>query len=579
MLKRNMVCAALAFALAGTVAAAAPAVRDAPAVQDTREAAVARLLADYDKPGRPGLAVGVYHRGKVVLVRTAGYANLEDGVKVTPDTRFDLASVSKHFTGFAIAQLARQGRIDLDADIRTYLPWVPSFGGARITTRQLLHHTSGLREMHELASLAGFDVEHIADHRQFLNIVERQTALNFAPGTRYAYSNTGYTLLGEIVKAVTGRTLRQYSTEAMFRPLGMTSFFRDSMDEVIPHQGIGYMKQGDGWIRGTIVTNSPGESAVQATIGDMMTWVGNLARPTLGDAALFAEYTRPATVGDGQPMLYGFGIGLEKVAGRRALSHAGGMMGNVTNLAYLPDDDLGVVVLMLDGSWDAPRLTEKILHVYLGDRPAVRPAVAPSPAVARTLAGDYLGTEAGWPVAMGRKRIVRRGDAFYLDTAAEAVTGKAAQTRLLFRPDGTFDEGEGQETAYRPVLENGRVVGIDAIDIEQPQGRFRYARTTAFRPDPAAMPAYEGRYCSDELDICYTLRRDGSDLTATSIATSEPIRLAPVLADRFDGRNWYFGSVGFVRDAGGAIVGMNVGSARARNSYFARRPASLGAAS
>lgn len=545
----------------------------APAVAAGGEAsAVRKLLATYDQPGRPGVAVGVFHRGRAVLIETAGYADLEHGVRVTADTRFELASVSKQFTGYAIAKLAKGGRIDLDADIRQYLPWIPAFGGATITTRQLLQHTSGIREQHELCMLAGFDCEHLNRRQQFINLLQRQTTLNFVPGSRTAYCNTGYMLLGEIVRAVTGQSLRQYANLEIFKPLGMTSFYLDDLDEVVPNRATGYMKRPDGgWSRGLAFGDSVGETGVQATVGDMIKWLGWLSRGAAGDRA-FEEFSKPTSLSDGTTVTYGFGIGLEDVLGRRALSHAGGMMGNVTNLVYFPGEDLGVVVLMLDGSYDAPKLSDRIAEIYLGrskfaDVPA---ALDASSDMAASMAGNYLLSEADWPSGEELVRIVQDGNTLLLDREPLSNSG-TDRMKLVSLSTGDFRE-EGGTRLLKPVLTGSRVSGFQLSGpVDQPSKKLSYSRLAPIEVMSTDMKAYAGRYCSDELDECFAIRQDGDALLASSIATTDPIRLTATIRDRFDSASWFFSKLEFVRDGGNSVVGFKVSSPRARNSIFEKR--------
>lgn len=568
----GMSAAVLAFACMPGSSLAAPATETAAGLEQE----VDRLIAPYDKPGTPGLAIGVFHKGRVLFVKTAGYADIEHGVKVTNKTRFELASVSKQFTGVTVAKLAATGKLDLDADIRTYLPWVPSFGGAKITARQLLHHTSGLREQHELCGLADLGCVHDFRIEHFRNIVMRQKSLNFAPGTRYSYSNTGYMLLGEIVKAVTGKSFRAYSDEAVFRPLGMTAFFLDTAGESIPDQAVGYLKAKQGWTRETIINNSPGEAGVQATIDDMMKWIGYLGRLPQEDPGLYALITKPAELGGGRRRLYGFGLSTIDLGGLRQISHTGGLQGYATHMSYLPDEEFGVAVLTLNGSYDCVELAQKILAAHLGDKikhPAGEAVAKVSPALLKELPGTFISPESNWPNGVDTDRIVLRArdGSLHIGTPLDEVEGGPADTPAVFRRDGSFDDGDREEKWYRPVIENGRVVAIDRFDKEEGGASFRYARVTPAAVGAERLADYAGRFCSDELDVCYDVRPDGAALVATSIGATEPIRMTSTIADRFDALSWYFVRTQFVRDAGGRVTGMNVSSYRALNSYFAKR--------
>jgi CubicO group peptidase (beta-lactamase class C family) len=184
---------------------------------------VNRVFATWAATDGPGCAVGVARNEQIVYENGYGMANLETATPITPASIFHVASVSKQFTAMAIALLARDGKLSLDDDIRRYLPEIPNYGH-RITIRHLLNHTSGLRDQWDLLFMArGRFEENRITESDVLEIVARQKALNFVPGTEYVYSNTGYTLAGRIVKRVSGKSLREFADERIFKPLGMTN--------------------------------------------------------------------------------------------------------------------------------------------------------------------------------------------------------------------------------------------------------------------------------------------------------------------------------------------------------------------
>ena len=187
--------------------------------------------------------------GHVVYKRAYGMADLEHGAPITPSTPFHVASVSKQFTAAAIMLLAQDGKLSLDDDVHKYVPEVPDFHYP-ITLGNLLHHSSGLRDQWDLLELAGWRYSlDLITNDDILSVLMRQKELNFRPGDRFFYSNTGYTLLGEIVKRVSGESLRNFTTERIFKPLGMTStHFRVVVAELIHGQAYGYQPtKGGGW--------------------------------------------------------------------------------------------------------------------------------------------------------------------------------------------------------------------------------------------------------------------------------------------------------------------------------------------
>src|SRR5690349_11005359 len=179
------------------------------------------LFAQWNKPDSPGCALAIIRDGQVLYKRGYGVANLDHDIPISTKTVFDIASVSKQFTAISVALLARQGKLSLDDDIRKYLPELPPYS-APVTIRQLIYHTSGVREYSHLMQLSGTRFQD-ATADEIYKIITRQKELNFKPGDEYLYSNSGYFLLARIVQKVSGKSLRQFAEENIFKPLGMIS--------------------------------------------------------------------------------------------------------------------------------------------------------------------------------------------------------------------------------------------------------------------------------------------------------------------------------------------------------------------
>jgi CubicO group peptidase (beta-lactamase class C family) len=212
--------------------------------QDSSNPAVDAIFADLTKPGSPGCALGIYRDGKIVYAKGYGLANVEENVPITTESIFDIASVSKQFTAASILLLERQGKLRLDDDVRKYVPDLPNYssaGAQKITLLQLLNHTSGLRDYATLYSLAGIDNDDVTGEDDALQFILRQRGLNFPPGTDWQYSNSGYFLLSLAVQRVSGKNLRDFAEENIFRPLGMThTQIRNDHTLLIPHRVLAY---------------------------------------------------------------------------------------------------------------------------------------------------------------------------------------------------------------------------------------------------------------------------------------------------------------------------------------------------
>src|SRR5207248_5045120 len=172
---------------------------------------VDRLVSQWTD-STPGCAVGVATDGKAVLAKAYGMADLEHDVKNTPDTIFEAGSVSKQFTAAAVLLLAREGKLSLDDPVRKYIPELPDYPDGGLLVRHMLNHTSGLRDWGSVEAIAGWPrTSRVYTHAHVLEIVSRQRALNFTPGTRWSYSNTGYNLAAIIVSRVSGMPFAEFT--------------------------------------------------------------------------------------------------------------------------------------------------------------------------------------------------------------------------------------------------------------------------------------------------------------------------------------------------------------------------------
>ena len=191
----------------------------------------------------PGCAVGVAVGGKPVLLKAYGMADLEHDVRNTPDTIFEAGSVAKQFTAMAVQLLAGDGKLSLDDPVRKYIPELPDYGKP-LTIRHMLTHTSGLRDWGSVASIAGWPrTTREYTHAHVLDIVSRQKSLNFDPGTKWSYSNTGFNLAAVIVSRVSGMSFAEFSKQRIFAPLGMThTSWRDDHTRIVKGRAIAYSR-------------------------------------------------------------------------------------------------------------------------------------------------------------------------------------------------------------------------------------------------------------------------------------------------------------------------------------------------
>src|SRR6266481_2181907 len=260
-------------------------------------AAVDEVFSDLTKPGSPGCALGVYRDGKIIYAKGYGLANVEENVAITPQSVFDIGSTSKQFTAASILLLEKQGKLSINDDIRKYVPELPEYG-QKITILQLLNHTSGLRDYLTLMELAGTNVDSVTTDEDALTMIVRQKALNFAPGSDWLYSNTGFFLLAVIVKRVSGKTLREFAAENIFAPLEMShTQYRDDHTSLIPNRALAYdaKEKGGGYKLDVSYFEQTGDGAVHTSVEDLLKWEENFYRGQIGGKEFLSEIQEPAS--------------------------------------------------------------------------------------------------------------------------------------------------------------------------------------------------------------------------------------------------------------------------------------------
>ncbi len=441
---------------------AAPVASDAQQLE--RTARVDELFSRFDRPGSPGCAVGVAENGSLIHQRGYGMANLDHGVPLTPQSVFYIASVAKQFSAATMALLADRGLISLDDDVRRYVPELPDYG-AVITVRQLVHHTSGLRDYLTLMNLAGMRVEDVHSDQAVLDLVVRQNALNFAPGSEYLYSNTGYFLMSVIVNRVTGRSFRQFADEAMFQPLGMrNTHFHDDRTMIVPNRVISYAPRGEGFRQDYWANfEKVGSGGLLTSVEDLHRWDQNFDADRLGSDRLMDVMHTRGVLSSGDTLEYAFGMNVGHYRGLRTVRHGGSSMGFRAHLLRFPEQRFSVITLCNVGTVDAAALSQQIADIYLdgrfpapppradasvGNAAAAQTTVAASASELRDLVGDYHSAELRTSYAVAE----RAGTLYLLRPAAE-------DTELRPGARDTFHAGRFEVRFTRD--DRGRISGME----------------------------------------------------------------------------------------------------------------------
>lgn len=438
--------------LALTSLATVPAVA---ATADARAARTDKIFAQWNKPDSPGCVCGVMQKGRTLYVKGFGSADLEHQVPLAPDSVFYIASTSKQFTAASIALLSLDGKLGLKDDVRKYLPEIRDYG-TPISVEQLVFHTSGMRDYLELRAIGGWADYDKLNNDMAIALIARQKALNFTPGSRYSYSNSGYVMLAEIVNRASGTPMSRFAKERIFTPLGMnTTHFGDDAGEIVPNRVISYGETPDGKRVQYIKTiEAYGDGNLLTTMPDLMRWHENFYSGKVGGPAFLELLKTRGVLNDGKINDYGFGLIFGKYRGIASVAHGGAFLGFRTELIRFPEQQLSVGVLCNFDKASPGGLARQVADLYLtgaeaapapvADRPQAPPAVAfvPKAESLPAFAGIYHSDEvdASFRILVEGDRLIGRDShqqSAPLEPKQQDVFGVPGGGDLTFRRNGS----------------------------------------------------------------------------------------------------------------------------------------------
>lgn len=508
----------------------------------------------------PGIAVAVVKDGQVVLEKGYGMANLEYNIPITPETVFDVGSLDKQFTGFLVALLTEEGKINPGDSISKYLPALSGFGHA-ITIEQLLHHTSGIRDWQGSLYLAGWRADDPITSEQIIDFAHNQRSLNFKPGTEHLYSNTGYNLLVEILEKITGKEYGVLSYEKIFEPLDMVqTSIVDDYNRLIPKRADAYQLQKDGTYKNVFQLRT---GALYSTVRDFAKWMINFYSRKVGGQKVLELMKNEGTLNDGTAVEYASGITHGSYRGLPMFTSNGSWGGYNAFDVYLPTEELGIAVFSNNSGLNAQNAVIKIANIYLEDsfpsapnsptnqEVAEKIAEIP-PAVLDNFAGAYqrskhssIHFERFGSVLVQRKH--GSGASILTQISEnEFITNKS--DAIVFHKDSI---GKASAINY-----NGEE--LKRVDTDSLQEHLK-------------LTDYIGYYDSDELGGYFEIALNNDHLEVISRQWPD-VALTAVWIDGFISNHPYLAIIEFERDQYGKVSGLIInGDDRTRNNYFHKR--------
>ncbi|MGA9770841.1 MAG: serine hydrolase [Blastocatellia bacterium] len=535
--------------------------------KDARTDQVDKIFAAWDKKDSPGCALAVIRDGRIIYKRGYGMAHLEQNSPIASTTAFDIGSVSKQFTAMSVLLMAEQGKLSLDDDIRKYLPEMPQYESP-VTIRQLVHHTSGLRDYLTLVALqgGGRDEDFYVDG-EVVDLLARQKQLNFKPGDQWLYSNSGYFLLSQIVKRASGKTLRQFADENIFKPLGMKhTRFNDDHTEIIENRAQGYgPRQGGGFSISVSPLDMVGDGNVVTTVEDLFLWDQNFYRNKLGKGGqqLINEALKTGVLNSGEKLEYAAGIFITKYKGLNEASHGGAFVGYRAGILRFPDQQFSVACECNLATIDPMTLAHRVADIYLADQ------FKQEAAKSGDASPEFMElSESELKDKVGAFRNSNNGAIWKLNIREGKLTADFPGASLQFAAVSANEFHSLNGPVKRTLkFDQSRLMWM-TIEGQKP---VRFEAVELVTPSPAELARYAGDYYSDELGVTYKIAFEGGKLYIRhenrykELPTSA---LEPTLRDTFFIQGI---TLNFKRDEQKQVNAFTMDAGRVRNIGFVKR--------
>ena len=511
---------------------------------------VDQLFAAFDRPGSPGCSVGVVRNGRFVYRKSFGYASLELGVPLTPQSVFYVGSVSKQFTAASVVLAAEQNYLSLDDDVRKYIPELPDYGHP-VTLRQMLHQTSGFRDFFDLVALSGGNPGQIGSPSDILKLIVRQKELNNVPGAEWNYSNSNYFLLAEVVQRATKKSLAQFAAENIFQPLGMkhTLFFDDNT-LVVPNRVAAYDpgKNGNFLVDWSTTYELVGGGGLMSSVDDLLQWDQNFTTNKLGKGTLVQQLQSHGVLNNGNQINYAMGLTRGEYRSLPTAEHSGANFGYRSEYLRFPQQRFSAIVLCNLSTAGPIGLAHKNADLYLQEdlAPTTALRVSPGSPSSEAFAGTYLDShtktiykftiEGGSLIGWGEV-LQRVASNQYYDLQGDVMT---------------FSSDNGVMHLSLPIL--GQLY-------------FSGDRIQPLELSAAELSKFTGNFHSEEIDTTYALSVERGRLRV-KVPNNPPIPLDAAGPNEFYSSD--LGDLVFHTDAGHRVSAFSLSMQASRGIIFAK---------
>ncbi len=523
----------------------------------SHKADLTKALEPFSQSDGPGFAISVVYQGQPIFTDYYGMASLEYGIPISEKTLFDIASVSKSFTGYLVALLVEDDKIDLNKSIRHYLPSLKK-DYEPIKVRHLIHHSSGLWDWSSALTVSGFNFHsrrpEISD---VINLLNSNTAINFAAGEQISYTNTGYTLLAGIIEKATGKSFEETMKDRILQPLEMLSTHFLEPEVLYPQLATSYIKKDDQYTPMARAHSALGSSAMLTTIQDLTQWLINYHEVRVGHAKTHELTQERGRLNDGTVTNYGFGLGMASDNGHFYLGHDGRWTGFRSLVRHYPDQELSIAILC-NSICDAAKIRHAVVtSIVKMETDSDNNSLDHNLPLTNNATGDakrYTGVYRMLP-----------GWFLWINEKDGQLTGRQwlngyFNTPISINSDGTLQLNGGTATlTFHDKDET--ITHSDAL------GKIAIERLDTSTVSPSSYRGYIGTYINKGLGAMYQISNDDGQLIISNSVHGKDT-LTPINTDYFLGSGQFIAEIRFLFNHNGDVVGINSSSERLRDVHF-----------
>jgi CubicO group peptidase (beta-lactamase class C family) len=512
--------------------------------------------------GKPGYSIIITKKDSIIYKRNFGSADLDKKTPITETTIFDIASVSKQFTGMAIALLEEQGKININDKIIKYLPDL-SEAMSDITIYQLVHHTSGIRDWPTLFALKGWQPEEPLTLNDIYEILEKQETLNFIPGTEFSYSNSNYNLLAKIVEAVTDTSFESWVHDNIFVPLVMENTYfvesNNSEENVIANSYVYNIKD---YLSFSNNLSALGSSSLMSSTADMLKWLTNFNSKILGGNDAFNKITQKGNLNNNKTIDYGYGLYITEIIGKKTYYHDGAWGGYRSGIVYFPEENVGVVILSNNGTLNPKKILNDIADIIFNDETEKK--TKESMSTEQEINDEFFALCAGKYQQVDDKNcyltFFKEGDEYFINMYNKNYKLYAKSDSVYFvkeaKAEFVFHLRNGKVNSHA-LEQNGNSYLALRVEEDKKEVNINYAKLN-------------GTFYSSELDVNYEIRYDNEKLIIHCTVFPEDIILEHSEVLSFKSNSGLIQSISFL-EKNGEITSLAINNPRAKNIIFEKR--------